>query len=79
MSNIFSNRIKLHKEGEVIFTSCPFCDGYIPVEFEPLYDQNEVKIKGRCKSALVIYKCAPIDPITLPLGRDIHTHPIIYK
>lgn len=43
------NRIKLYKEGDVIYTSCPFCDGYIPVDFEPLYDSSEVKIKGKCK------------------------------
>ena len=49
MIHLFEHRIILQKDLECIFMHCPFCDGYIPVEFEPDYNEDVVRVKGKCK------------------------------
>lgn len=50
---MFRNRIVLYKECGVVYTTCPFCDGgYIPLDIEHLYDDNEIKVKGKCKKCM---------------------------
>jgi len=46
---VMLNKIVLEREGNCIYTRCSFCDGYVPIDFEPLHNEGMVRIKGKCK------------------------------
>ena len=46
---MINGKIKIQRFNDIMFIDCPFCDGKIPVEFEPLYNDNQVRVKGKCK------------------------------
>lgn len=46
------SKITLHKQGTILYAQCPFCIGQIPIDFEPNYNDNQVRVKGRCKKCL---------------------------
>lgn len=43
------NRITILKHDKSLYIYCPFCDGYIPIDFDQDHDNGNVRIKGRCK------------------------------
>ena len=47
---IMCNKINIYKDSNCLFVRCRFCDGYIPVKFDPDYNESKISIEGVCKT-----------------------------